>query len=219
MEHTWHSPILGQEMTVGRYGHAGKPILVFSCQDGRHVEYRDFGMLDVLKPHLEAGKIQLFTTDIWDGRSCTNTHLHPRERALQAERYDRYVMEEMRSRGAALGGEQSGHVILEDHLSGDGLRTAVRLADVLAETGSELRMLRKETLEATGEPEATRENEPEAPPVANDDAPALPAAAPQNEPEPPADPAPPELWTVGGVPLLDAWGRPRRHPLAVARRE
>ncbi len=33
----------------------------------------------------------------------------------------------------------------------------------------------------------------------------------------PADPAPPEFWTVDGVPLLDAWGRPRRHPLAVAR--
>ncbi len=56
---------------------------------------------------------------------------------------DRYVMAEMRARGASLGGEQSGHVILEDHLSGDGLRTAVRLADVLAETGSDLRMLRK----------------------------------------------------------------------------
>lgn len=95
MEHTWHSPTLGQEMTVGRYGHAGKPILVFSCQDGRHVEYRDFGMLDVLKPHLEAGKIQLFTTDSWDGRSWTNTHLHPHERALQAERYDRYITEEV----------------------------------------------------------------------------------------------------------------------------
>ncbi len=55
---------------------------------------------------------------------------------------DRYVMEAMRARGASLGGEQSGHVIFEDHLSGDGLRTAMRLAAVVAETGSELRMLR-----------------------------------------------------------------------------
>ena len=79
----------------------------------------------------------------------------------------------------------------------------------------ELRQLRKDALaECTGEPEATLENEPGSPPAANDDAASAPATTAKNEP---ADPAPPEFWTVDGVPLLDAWGRPRRHPLAVAR--
>jgi phosphoglucosamine mutase len=55
---------------------------------------------------------------------------------------DRYVLEEMQRSGAVLGGEQSGHIVLEDRLSGDGLRTAIRLAEVMAETGSELRELR-----------------------------------------------------------------------------
>ncbi len=58
------------------------------------------------------------------------------------------------------------------------------------------------------------ENEPGSPPAANDDTASAPATTAKNEP---ADPAPPEFWTVDGVPLLDAWGRPRRHPLAVAR--
>ncbi|CAN5390402.1 MAG: phosphoglucosamine mutase [Acidimicrobiia bacterium] len=56
---------------------------------------------------------------------------------------DRYVLEQMQRVGAVLGGEQSGHVILEDRVSGDGLRTALRLTEVMAGTGQELRRLRR----------------------------------------------------------------------------
>ncbi len=60
---------------------------------------------------------------------------------------DRYVLEAMREHKAVLGGEQSGHVILADRAStGDGLLTAVRLLEVMASTGKELRELRKETI-------------------------------------------------------------------------
>ena len=41
---------------------------------------------------------------------------------------DKYVMEEMQSRGASLGGEQSGHIIFSDYLfTGDGLCTALNV--------------------------------------------------------------------------------------------
>lgn len=60
---------------------------------------------------------------------------------------DRYVLEAMREHKAILGGEQSGHVILADRAStGDGLLTAVRLLEVMASSGKELRELRKETI-------------------------------------------------------------------------
>lgn len=55
---------------------------------------------------------------------------------------DRYVLEAMRARGAVIGGEQSGHIILEDRTTGDGLRTALRLMEVMATTGKPLRDLR-----------------------------------------------------------------------------
>lgn len=55
---------------------------------------------------------------------------------------DRYVVEEMRSTKAVVGGEQSGHILLEDRSTGDGLRTALRLMEVMAATGKELRELR-----------------------------------------------------------------------------
>ncbi|MEN8114165.1 MAG: phosphoglucosamine mutase [Actinomycetota bacterium] len=55
---------------------------------------------------------------------------------------DRYVLEAMRETRAVVGGEQSGHVLLEDRATGDGLRTAIRLMEVMASTGKELRELR-----------------------------------------------------------------------------
>ena len=46
---------------------------------------------------------------------------------VQTKVGDRYVLEEMRDKGYAIGGEQSGHLILLDHNStGDGLMTAVQ---------------------------------------------------------------------------------------------
>lgn len=52
---------------------------------------------------------------------------------------DRYVLEEMRANGYALGGEQSGHIIfLEHHTTGDGLTTAAMLAALLCRSGRPL---------------------------------------------------------------------------------
>jgi phosphoglucosamine mutase len=52
---------------------------------------------------------------------------------------DKYVMEEMVKRGLALGGEQSGHIILADHLfTGDGMATALTMLRIMADTGREL---------------------------------------------------------------------------------
>ena len=52
---------------------------------------------------------------------------------------DRHVAEAMVGRGAALGGEQSGHVILSDYATtGDGLVTAFALLDVMARSGKPL---------------------------------------------------------------------------------
>ena len=52
---------------------------------------------------------------------------------------DRYVLEEMLRTGAALGGEQSGHVIFrEQATTGDGLLTAVRFLSLAAVRGVSL---------------------------------------------------------------------------------
>jgi len=52
---------------------------------------------------------------------------------------DRYVLEQMQAQGAEIGGEDSGHMIfLDQHTSGDGILTGLRLIQVMLETGKPL---------------------------------------------------------------------------------
>ena len=52
---------------------------------------------------------------------------------------DRHVAEAMQRRGASLGGEQSGHIIVSEHATtGDGLVTALALLDVMVRSGKAL---------------------------------------------------------------------------------
>jgi len=52
---------------------------------------------------------------------------------------DRKVLERMQSKGAVMGGEDSGHMIfLEDHTTGDGMLSALKLLEVMAATGQSL---------------------------------------------------------------------------------
>jgi len=55
---------------------------------------------------------------------------------------DRYVLEEINANGYALGGEQSGHVILSEHATtGDGALTGLTLLAEMARTGKSLKEL------------------------------------------------------------------------------
>jgi phosphoglucosamine mutase len=88
------------------------------------------------------------------GTLMTNFSL---ERMLRAEGIrltrvavgDRYVFEEMHRSGALLGGEPSGHVIFPDFkLSGDGLLTALKVAEAIASDRASFDDLTRDWMEA-----------------------------------------------------------------------
>jgi phosphoglucosamine mutase len=55
---------------------------------------------------------------------------------------DRYVLEDLATSGASLGGEQSGHIILTEHsTTGDGILTGIQLAREVVRTGKSLHEL------------------------------------------------------------------------------
>jgi len=55
---------------------------------------------------------------------------------------DRYVLEEMKTKGYKLGGEQSGHIIFLDHnTTGDGLLTSLQLMEAVVSQGKPLKDL------------------------------------------------------------------------------
>lgn len=64
-------------------------------------------------------------------------------RHLQAQVGDRYVMQEMRSSGAVLGGEDSGHIIFAGHhTTGDGLLSALKLVEAMQASSAPLSELK-----------------------------------------------------------------------------
>ena len=93
--HKEYSPRLGRDMEFKVYGHGGKPVLVFPCQNGRFYDWEGFGMLDTLGDYLEGGKLQLFTVDTIDAETVSLVDGDPYTRVRRHEAWYNYIMEEL----------------------------------------------------------------------------------------------------------------------------
>ena len=126
------------DLGVAFDGDADRVLFVTSsgkCLDGDHVLYaltRDRKAEGSLAGETVVGTIMtnlaLEKALIRDGISLIRTPVG-----------DKHVLEAMQTSGAVLGGEPSGHLILGDlHTTGDGLLTAVKLAELLVRRGTGL---------------------------------------------------------------------------------
>ena len=93
--HKEYSPRLGRDMEFKVYGHGGKPVLVYPCQNGRFFDWEGFGMLDTLGDYLEGGKLQLFTADTIDGETVSAKGQDPYGRVRRHEAWFGYITEEL----------------------------------------------------------------------------------------------------------------------------
>lgn len=91
-----YSPILRREMSIAIYGkRGGYPILVFPTQDGKHLDYERFGMVDVLREDIEKGRITLFCVDSLDEISFSDLKGDCEKRMKNQERYYHYIVDEV----------------------------------------------------------------------------------------------------------------------------
>jgi len=65
----WYSERLGQGMGVVRWGHWGRPVLLFPTAGGDAEECERHGMVDALGGLIDAGRIKLFSVDSVAGRA------------------------------------------------------------------------------------------------------------------------------------------------------
>lgn len=92
---TCRSEALGREMTCAVYGDAGRLCLVFPTRNGRYFDFHNFGMVDAVRPAIEAGRLRLACVDSIDAESWFNTQSPPRQRIERHERWHRYVVDEL----------------------------------------------------------------------------------------------------------------------------
>jgi esterase/lipase superfamily enzyme len=65
----WHSPHVEQEVQLVRWGHMGKPVLLFPTAGGDAEEVEHFHLIGVLMPLIEAGRIKVYSTDSIAGKA------------------------------------------------------------------------------------------------------------------------------------------------------
>jgi len=80
-------------MTVIRYGHYGRPVVVFPSEAGRAWDFENNGMVDAVAPLLEAGRVKLFCVDSIDADTWSDRSLATEERAQRHGVYTRWLID------------------------------------------------------------------------------------------------------------------------------
>ncbi len=93
--HSWHSHRIGHEMRLKVYGHYGRPLLVFPCAGGTFHEFEDFGMLDIVREHVEQGRLKIFCVDSIDNEAILRKDGHMGDNVYRHEAYDSYIVNEV----------------------------------------------------------------------------------------------------------------------------
>ncbi len=75
------------------YGHWGQPILYFPCEGGSARDIEDNGIIHVLAPAIEAGRIKVYAVDANDHWSWSNHSIPTEERARRHLEYERWITE------------------------------------------------------------------------------------------------------------------------------
>ena len=94
-KHHPYSHHLGGTMPVAVYGHWGVPLLFFPTASADYQELERFGMIEALAPHIEAGRIKVYSVNSINATSWLDQRVGPGERAWRQELYDRYVVQEL----------------------------------------------------------------------------------------------------------------------------
>lgn len=93
--HSIDSRFLDRPMEHKRYGHAGRPMVVFPTSKGRFFQFEDSGAVGALSQFIEAGRIQLWTVDGIDWETFFSTEPDLQARIGRHDEYFRYVHEEL----------------------------------------------------------------------------------------------------------------------------
>lgn len=81
------------DLEVVRYGHWGRPVLLFPSEAGTARDAERLGMLDAVRWLVDEGRVSLFCVDSLDGWSWSDTSVPTEERARRAQAYSAWLSE------------------------------------------------------------------------------------------------------------------------------
>jgi esterase/lipase superfamily enzyme len=89
------APAFGRPGTVLRYGHWGRPVLVFPSEAGRAWDYENNGMVGAVAHLIDDGRVKLYCVDSFDGVSWADRALPIEERARHHQAYQSWITDQV----------------------------------------------------------------------------------------------------------------------------
>jgi esterase/lipase superfamily enzyme len=91
----WRSDRMQRESKLTRWGHFGKPVLVFPTAGGDSEEIERMHLVTVLRPLLEAGRIKLYSCDSVAGTAMIAQEGTPAHRMWLLNMFHQYIRHEV----------------------------------------------------------------------------------------------------------------------------
>jgi esterase/lipase superfamily enzyme len=91
----WYSGRVESDVTVVRWGHYGRPVIIFPTAGGDAEEIERMLVIDVLGELIEAGRIKVYSCDSVAGYAMVRGDGSPRYRAALLNGFHGFVREEM----------------------------------------------------------------------------------------------------------------------------
>ncbi len=90
-----HSPAMDASGEVIRYGHWGRPVLVFPSEQGRAGDFASNGMVDAVASLIDDGRVKLYCIDSYDAASWSARDVPLEERARRHGRYESWILDQV----------------------------------------------------------------------------------------------------------------------------
>ena len=93
--HRWSSGRLGRDMDLLMFGHGGAPTILLPTSRGRYFQNEDFGLIEAMRPGIEAGRHLVICVDSVDDESWYARDKHPADRVRRHEQWESYLLHEV----------------------------------------------------------------------------------------------------------------------------
>ena len=84
---------MGRPVHLWSYGHYGPPLIAFPTAGGYAHEWQQHGMVEALRPLIEAGHLKLYCPETNVAEAWTHGTAHPSERIKLHQAYERWLMD------------------------------------------------------------------------------------------------------------------------------
>ena len=86
---------VSRHVKVLRFGHYGRPVVIFPTTLGRYYEAKDMGLIGSIRHLIDGGKVIVYCPDTLNHESWYNRQLHPADKVRTHIAFDRMIRDEL----------------------------------------------------------------------------------------------------------------------------